>query len=96
MGHQMTEYLSTNDAALITEAAFAPLRCVAERHDYGNRLNFRVFDQNGEPVLTVEDLVKSQFADMNRLIDVLSSARQNLTERGYALLPWDPKRPTFQ
>ncbi len=96
MGHEMTEYLSTNDAALIAEAAFAPFRCVAKRHDYGNRLNFRVFDQNHDPILTVEDLVTSQFSDMNRLIDVLSSARQNLIEHGYALLPWDPRRPTLQ
>lgn len=96
MGHEMTEYLSTNDAALIAEAAFAPFRCVARRHDYGNRLNFRVFDENDDPILTVEDLVTSQFSDMNRLIDVLSSARQNLIERGYALLPWDPRRPALQ
>lgn len=96
MGREMTEYLSTNDAAIIAEAAFAPFRCVAKRHDCGNRLNFRVFDQNYEPILTVEDLVTSQFSDMNRLTDVLSSARQNLIERGYALLPWDPRKPAFQ
>lgn len=96
MGHEMTEYLSTNDAASIAEAAFAPFRCVAKRHDYGNRLDFRVFDQDDEPILTVEDLVTSQFSHMNKLRNVLSSARQNLIERGYALLPWDPRTPAFQ
>ncbi|MGE8324268.1 MAG: hypothetical protein ACN6OX_14455 [Pseudomonas sp.] len=91
----MTEHLSTNDAALIAEAAFAPFRCVAKRHDYGNRLNFRVFDQSDEPILTVEDLVKSQFSDVTRLIDVLSAARRSLIERGYTLQPWEPKRPAL-
>ncbi|WP_144172935.1 hypothetical protein [Pseudomonas sp. Kh13] len=92
----MSKYLPANDAALVAEAAFAPFRCVAKCHDYDNRLNFRVFDHSDEPILTVEDLVKNQFCDMSRLIDVLSAARQNLIERGYTLQPWDPKRPAFQ
>ncbi len=92
----MTEHLSANDAALVAEAAFVPFSCVSKRHDYDNRLNFRVFDQSDEPILTVEDLVKSQFSDMDRLTDVLSAARQNLIERGYTLQPWEPKRPALQ
>lgn len=85
----MRTYLSVDDAVRIVESAFAPYRCVAESEDYGNRLKFRVFDEQDDPLLTVEYLVKSQFSDQARLIEILESSRENLKNRGIDLHNWE-------
>lgn len=84
----MVEYLSPKDAARIIASAFAPLRCVAEPWDYDHRVRFRVFDAQDQPLLTVEDLVKSQFANQAKLREAIVAARENLAQRGVKLDEW--------
>ena len=88
--------LTADNAALIICAAFTPLRCVAEPWDYGERVRFRVFDSSDEPVLTVDELLKKQFADAGDLRSVVNSWRTALAERGFELLNWEfPTTPTM-
>lgn len=84
----MAEYLSPEEAAQIIESAFAPLRCVAEPWDYDHRVKFRVFDAHDQPLLTVEDLVKSQFSNHAKLREAILAARENLAQRGVGLDQW--------
>lgn len=52
----MTRTLQAKDAVEIIEAAFAPLRCVAESLDHDDHISFRVFDASDSPLLSVEKI----------------------------------------
>ena len=85
----MPKDLTVENAAEIISSAFAPLRCVAEPWDYGHRVRFRVFDAADEPLLGKEDLLRRQFTDPRRLESAIAQARDNLSDRGHQLLPWE-------
>lgn len=82
------QQLTAENAAGIIESAFAPFRCVAESWDYGHRVRFRVFDSADDPMLTVDELIKSQFADTSSLNTTINSCRAALIARGYELNDW--------
>ncbi|MNM71067.1 hypothetical protein D3C81_827200 [compost metagenome] len=78
----MNAYITADEAAQILAKAFAPFRCVAEPWDYGERIRFRVFDVDDEPLLTVEELKKKQFSKQEELQAVIATSRARLTQRG--------------
>jgi hypothetical protein len=80
--------ITAENAVGIIESAFVPFRCVAEPWDYGHRIRFRVFDNADDPVLTVGELIKNQFADANSLSTTINSCRATLIARGYELNDW--------
>ncbi len=86
-------HLTADNAALIICSAFTPLRCVAEPWDYGERVRFRVFDSSNEPVFTVDELLKKQFADASSLKSVVNSWRNMLAGRGFDLVHWEFPTP---
>ncbi|WP_146023677.1 MULTISPECIES: hypothetical protein [unclassified Pseudomonas] len=89
-------HLTAESATSIIESAFTPLRCVAERWDYGERVRFRVFDSSDEPAFTVEELLKRQFADSSNLKSLIDSWRATLVKRGFVLESWEfPTIPTI-
>ncbi|WP_223532032.1 hypothetical protein [Pseudomonas sp. BF-R-30] len=88
-------YITAEVAAQIIESAFSPLRCVAEPWDYGERVRFRVFDNSDQPVLTVEELLKKQFADANNFKLAIDSCRASLAGRGIVLDQWILQLPTI-
>ncbi|MGH8439260.1 MAG: hypothetical protein ACRERW_09420 [Pseudomonas sp.] len=85
----MAKHLTAIKAAQIVESAFTPLRCVAEPWDYGHRLRFRVFDNSDHPALVVEEMLKNQFSNVDRLVSVISSARDQLIQNGFSLDSWE-------
>lgn len=86
----MAHYLTASEAAKAIETAFAPLRCVAEPFDYEYRVRFRVFESSGQPVLTVEEIVKAHFSNVSRLVDIVTVARDRLSKEGFQLDAWQP------
>lgn len=80
--------LSDDEIKIAVEAAFRPLRCVAEVWDYEQKLRFRVFDSNDRGVLTVPSLVLRDLRDRSNLRSVLSTARLTVEEKGFRLEPW--------
>ncbi|WP_157731454.1 hypothetical protein [Azotobacter chroococcum] len=84
----MSRNFTAESAAQIITLAFTPLRCVAEPWDYGHRVRFRIFDGSDKPVLTIDELVKHQFADAMSLESAINAARSILRERGFSLAPW--------
>ena len=85
----MSKELTVESAAEIIASAFAPLRCVAEPWDYSYRVRFRVFDGADEPLLSAEELLRPQVTDPRRLESIIAQARNNLSDRGHQLLPWE-------
>jgi hypothetical protein len=83
----LNELIGIEKAVEIITSAFAPLRCTAEPWDHGYRIRFRVFDLD-EPLLTVDEILKTQFSDQARLSSILDQARSNLTNRGFDLIKW--------
>lgn len=72
----------------IVERAFRPLRCVAEIRDYGQKLRFRVFDQNDVPIFSCPELLIHTPQDDAQLTAVISQARTEIEGKGVSLLPW--------
>lgn len=86
----MAKRLSNDEIRIAVEAAFRPLRCVAEVWDYEQKLRFRVFDSHDRGVLTVPSLVLRDLRDQSNLKSVLSVARETVEEKGFRLEPWAP------
>ncbi|WP_313203068.1 DUF1652 domain-containing protein [Pseudomonas sp.] len=78
-------YQAAEEAVKTLEKSFAPLRCVAEVWDYGERIRFRIFDGDDEPLLTVEEIVRKRFSQPAELQAVISTARARLRELGNVL-----------
>ena len=72
----------------ILEAAFTPLRCVAEGDDYNNRMKARVFD--GEEALIRFHVSSSEARDRRELRQLIESVRDRLIDREYKLDPLPP------
>jgi hypothetical protein len=82
--------MRTNDEIkTIVEVAFRPLRCVAEVWDYDYRLRFRVFDEKGQGVVEVPDLVLRNLRDDTQLRDVPADVRERVIEKGHRLDAWE-------
>lgn len=75
----------------IVEAAFRPLRCIAEVWDYDSKLRFKVFDDKDRGIVEVSDLVLRNLRDEAQLRDVLAGVRQRVVEKGYRVDPWELK-----
>lgn len=75
-------------ARRIVAAAFAPLECVAELQDYDNRLGFRIYSPDDQPVVTVEPIPVRRLLSGPSLATVIERAREVVIERGYSLDPW--------
>jgi hypothetical protein len=70
------------------EAAFKPLRCVAEIWDFGQKLSFRVFDAKDHTVLTVPNEVLESLRDVPGLEALIQDARSRIAANGHHLDPW--------
>ena len=86
----MATSLSDDEIRRAVEAAFRPLRCVAEVWDYNQKLRFRVFDSSDRGVLKMPSLVLRELRDKSNLRSVLSAARSTVEEKGFRLEPWTP------
>ena len=84
----MSNDLSAQEAASIIESAFAPLRCVAEPWDYEYRIRFRVFDDNDEPMLRMDEVLRPTFQDAKSLESLLNQVRDRVAHEGIELAPW--------
>ena len=82
---------SEDEIKAIVVAAFKPLRCVAEVCDYGQKLQFKVFDEKDMGILEEKNLVLRNLSDKAQLRGVLSDARQRLLVKGYRFDPWELK-----
>jgi len=82
--------MRTNDEIkAIVDAAFKPLRCVAEVWDYDQKLRFKVFDERDRGIVEVPRLVLRNLQDDSQLRDVLTEARRWVIEKGFRLDPWE-------
>ena len=84
----MTLMRTNEEIKAIVEAAFKPLRCVAEVWDYDYRLRFKVFDEKDRGVVEMPDLILRNLRDESQLRDVLTIVRELVREKGFHLDPW--------
>jgi hypothetical protein len=73
--------LTNEEICSRVEAAFTPYRCVAEIWDYGQKLRFRVFGPEDEPLITIEELLLSSARDSAALDSLLVTCRQRISHR---------------
>jgi hypothetical protein len=73
--------LTNEEICSRVEAAFTPYRCVAEIWDYGQKLRFRVFGSEDEPLITMEELLLSSARDSASLDSLLVTCRQRISHR---------------
>ena len=74
--------LSNDQIITQVEAAFEPLRCVAEIWDYGEKLRFKIFDINGNDLHEVKYIVLRDVRNSVNLNIVVENARDKISNRG--------------
>lgn len=84
----MSRDISKEQVLSIIEVAFTPLECSVESADSGNKVNFRVFDSEGAPLLNVEDVLMQRLQDTDGIMSIIGKSRNRLIERGYKLDSW--------
>jgi hypothetical protein len=67
------------------EAAFKPLRCVAEVWDYKEKIAVKVFDKDDRIVIERPNSVLRDLADETRLMDFIEAIRERVQAKGFAL-----------
>ncbi len=70
--------LSDQDICSRIEAAFSPHRCVAEVWDYGQKLRFKVFGFNDEPLITMAEVVVSSVRNISTLESLIADVKRRL------------------
>lgn len=84
----MKKRIELDVAKKAIKSAFLPLQCSVEDLDNGNRVGFRVFNENGDSLLSVNE-VRRVICNATRLQFIILKARANLEKRGVQLLPWE-------
>jgi hypothetical protein len=67
------------------ENAFKPFRCVAEVWDYGDKLRFKVFDENDDGIIECKSIVTRLLKDKAFLESTIEQARERVKAKGFAL-----------
>lgn len=81
--------ISDKLALEIIRKAFLPLHCGAEVYDYEEKIRFRVVNGQGETILDITNLRRSEFSDSDQLERILNGFREDLADhRGIFLDPW--------
>ena len=82
--------ISAEQAAEELRSAFLPLRCGAEVFDFNQKVRFRVFGEEDQPLLSMANLVPDDYFSAARLTDLINRVRQDLiTHAGVNLEPWE-------
>jgi len=85
----MSEKIQTTQATELLESAFKPLNCVAEAWDANYRIRYRIYDEAGNPLLSVDEITRPQFSDKRRFAAIIDKSREVLAKKGYQLELWD-------
>ena len=80
--------LSDDEVKAAVEAAFKPLRCVAEIWDYGQKIRFRVFDPDDQEFFADPRWPLDWLRNKKYLEGVLLEARAKVEKKGHRLEPW--------
>ena len=72
----------------IIKSAFAPLRCVAEIHDYNRVVGFRVYGPANEPLLKFKETSVDSLLSGPGLETIIDAARRKVEQKGFKLDPW--------
>ena len=73
--------LTNREICSTLEAAFPPYRCVSEIWDYGEKVRFKVFDADDQPIITMAEVVLSSVRDVAALDSLCQQIRHRVQER---------------
>jgi hypothetical protein len=65
--------------------AFPPLPCSIQIHDYGAKLRFKVFDENGRGIISIMNAPLRRFRNEKDLENILEEVRGSIRKKGYKL-----------
>ena len=85
----MSEKIQTMQATELLELAFKPLNCVAKAWNSDYRIKYRIYDEAGNPLLSVDEITRPQFSDKRRFAAIIGKSREVLVKKGYQLELWD-------
>ncbi|WP_462378946.1 hypothetical protein [Pseudomonas sp. Marseille-QA0892] len=84
----MTTPTDIDHAMNVTSQAFQPYGCVTSANAEEDSFGFSVLDTQGEPILDIARVTRTQYEDPTRLADVIQQARQDLEKKGCELQEW--------
>lgn len=82
--------LTNEEIKSAVEAAFRPLRTVAEIWDYETKLRFKVFNDNDEGIIENPNTPLRFLREKRELFQLISSVRTAIENKGFSLDTWDP------
>lgn len=69
----------------ILQSTFSPLECVAELHDYNEKVGFRIYAPGNEPLLRFEDTAIDSLLSGPGLRTIIEAARQHVENKGHTV-----------
>lgn len=71
------------------ESAFRPLRCTAQVWDYGERVKFRIYTPEGDPLIEYPEEILHDISAPDVLEQFIQDVRGDVEASGFRLDPWE-------
>lgn len=84
----MTDQLDIDTAMKLASEAFQPYGCVTSANPEDDSFGLSVMNAEGQEVLAIPHVPRTQYGQPLRLSGVLEQARLDLTHKGCHLDPW--------
>jgi hypothetical protein len=85
----MATPIDIDNAMKLVSDAFVPCGCVAGANPEDDSFGFTVMAANGQALLNIARVERTQYADPIRLAGVIQQARMDLEHKGCVLQPWE-------
>lgn len=80
--------LTNEEIKQFIEGAFKPFICGAKIFDYEKKVRFQAFESIDKPIAACSGILLSSVRDARELAAVLQQKREEVTAKGFVLLPW--------
>ncbi|MCK4655038.1 MAG: hypothetical protein KAU01_11405 [Candidatus Cloacimonetes bacterium] len=67
------------------ESSFSPYRCVAEISEFEDRIQFRVFNENNETIITSPEIKIYEDFHVSSLIPIIKKAKDEIKKKNYVI-----------
>lgn len=89
-----TQHLTLDEAMHISEMAFLPCHATTKADNEDASFSLRVINAEGDEMLSISHIARSQYVDPAHLAGLLEKARLQLSKDGVPLSAWSmPAQP---
>jgi len=82
---KIDDQLEVEEVINTLQSSFHPLRCFAELHQNDQRIRYKIFDTNNEPIYYREDIPIYKLQNKSSLRAIIREARSAIKEKNHQL-----------